>query len=46
MVIIKKIFDDNPRAIDMPVERDYAVGVLIRNMLILAMFRFIRPEEI
>jgi hypothetical protein len=43
MVIIKRIFDDHPRAIDMPSEMDYAVGVLIRQCLILSLFMLISP---
>jgi hypothetical protein len=30
----------------MPIELDYAIGVLCRNMLIWALFRYMRPEEI
>ena len=44
--LIPKIFADHPRPIDMPVWLDYSLGVMIRNMMIFALFRYIRPDEI
>lgn len=46
LIVIKKIFDKYPKAQEMPVDVDYALGMLIRNMLIWACFRYIHPTDI
>lgn len=44
--VIKEVFERFPKSLDMPIELDYAIGVLCRNMLIWALFRYIKPDEI
>ena len=44
--LVPRIFADHPRPIDMPVWLDYSLGVMVRNMVNFALFRYIRPEEI
>jgi hypothetical protein len=44
--LIKKVFEAYPKSQEMPMQLDYGVGIICRNMLIWALFRYIKPEEI
>ena len=44
--VMKVIFSIYPKSIDMPVTIDYKCGMMVRNMLIWAIFRYTHPQEI
>jgi hypothetical protein len=46
MKLIKRSFEENTRAVDVPVNVDHAIGMLIRNLLILSIFIYIKPNEV
>ena len=42
----KLIFDQYKVASDIPLKIDYKIGMLLRNMLVFAIFRYFKPSEI
>lgn len=44
--LMKVVFSIYPKPIDMPIKLDYNCGMLVRNMLVWAIFRFTHPEDI